>query len=146
MPALVLSLLNAALNLPLAHASLAQMTHIVPSIAGVAVHVCYGGAQGCIDVLQVSIALQKDGTVAIQTALDKALVQWPFLRDISLLSAITAVFVPATSPGGSTDTARAAAAAAAAGALDMTLLQPWLYYNILLLNSQLFVPVLDKVG
>ena len=84
--------------------------------------------------------------MAIQTALDKALVQWPFLRDTSLLSAITAVFVPAPSSGAGTDAARTAAVAAAAGALDMTLLQPWLYYNILLLNSQLFIPVLDKVS
>ena len=95
--------------------------------------------------LQISIALQKDGTVAVQTALDKALVQWPFLHDISLLSAVTSVFLPSASPGGHSDAAKSAARAAAAGALDMAMLQPWLYFNVLLLNSQLFVPVLDKV-
>ena len=83
--------------------------------------------------------------MAVQTALDKALVQWPFLHDTSLLSAITAVFMPSASPGGHPDAAKSAARAAAAGALDMALLQPWLYFNALLLNSQLFIPVLDKV-
>lgn len=104
-------------------------------------------------MLQVSLALQKDGTVAVQTALDKALVQWPFLHDISLVTAVCAVFVPGaalgTGPGRSAagkDAATSAAHAAAAGALDMTLLQPWLYNNVLLLNSQLFIPVLDKAG
>lgn len=96
-------------------------------------------------MLQVSIALQKDGTVAVQTALDKALVQWPFLHDTSLIAAVTAVFLPAGHVTAGTDAAKAAAQAAAAGALDMTLLQPWLYNNVLLLNSQLFIPVLDKV-
>ena len=95
--------------------------------------------------LQVAIALQKDGTVAVQTALDRALLQWPFLHDTSLISAVCAVFMPAASSGAMTDAAKQAAQAAAAGALDMTLLQPWLYNNVLLLNSQLFVPVLDKV-
>lgn len=89
------------------------------------------------------MALQKDGTVAVQTALDKALVQWPFLHDTSLVFATAAVFMPAASH--SQDTARSAAQAAAASALDATLLQPWLYNNVLLLNSQLFIPVLDKV-
>ena len=84
--------------------------------------------------------------MAVQTALDKALVQWPFLHDTSLIAAITAVFVPAGHLAAGTDTAKAAAQAAAAGALDMTLLQPWLYNNVLLLNSQLFIPVLDKVS
>ena len=98
---------------------------------------------GLISLLQVSMALQKDGTVAVQTALDKALVQWPFLHDTSLVAATAAVFMPAASH--SHDAARSAAQAAAASALDVTLLQPWLYNNVLLLNSQLFIPVLDKV-
>ena len=93
----------------------------------------------------MSIALQKDGTVAVQTALDRALVQWPFLHDTSLVAATAAVFMPAASHSIGQDAARSAAQAAAAGALDVTLLQPWLYNNVLLLNSQLFIPVLDKV-
>ena len=102
-------------------------------------------SHGLTSSLQVSIALQKDGTVAVQTALDKALVQWPFLHDTSLVAATAAVFMPAASHSLSQDAARSAAQAAAANALDVTLLQPWLYNNVLLLNSQLFIPVLDKV-
>ena len=83
--------------------------------------------------------------MAVQTALDRALVQWPFLHDTSLVAATAAVFVPTASHSLSHDAARSAAQAAAAGALDVTLLQPWLYNNVLLLNSQLFIPVLDKV-
>ena len=87
--------------------------------------------------MQVTLALQRDGTIAVQTALSRALVQWPFLHDTSIISAVCAVFIPTG--------ARSEVAAAAANALDMTLLQPWLYSNLLLLDSQLFVPVLDKV-
>jgi hypothetical protein len=81
---------------------------------------------------QLGLAVLADGTVAVQTALSQALVQWPFLHDTSFVSAITAVFIGAD--GG------------AARPLDMALLQPWLYNNVLLINSQLFVPVLEKVG
>ncbi len=84
----------------------------------------------------------KDGTVAIQAALAQAQLQWPFLHDISLVSAITSVFLPAAAaaPGGD-DFAAAAAAGAVARALQPG---PWLYFNLLLVNSALFTPVLDK--
>ena len=92
------------------------------------------------------LALLKDGTIAIQTALAQALVQWPFLHDTSLVSAVMAVFMPPPAPGAASDAAASAAVAAAADALDITLLLPWLYFNLLMTDSQLYVPVLDKVG
>ena len=93
--------------------------------------------------MQVTLALMKDGTVAIQAALAQAQLQWPFLHDVSLVSAITSVFLPAVAPApGSDEFAAAAAAGAAAHALQQP--GPWLYFNLLLVNSTLFVPVLDK--
>lgn len=94
--------------------------------------------------MQVALGLLKDGTVAIQTALAQAQIQWPFLHDTSLISAVTAIFVPATAAAeGREDLA--AATAAGIAALQAGPRLPWLYYNILLVNSALFVPVLDKV-
>lgn len=100
----------------------------------------------CCVAAQVMLALMKDGTIAIQAALAQALVQWPFLHDTSLLAAVMAVFMPPHAPGAGADAAASAAVAAAADALDITLLLPWLYFNLLMTDSQLYVPVLDKVG
>lgn len=94
----------------------------------------------------MALGLLKDGTVAIQAALAQAQLQWPFLHDVSLISAITSVFLPPSAPVPRGD---ADAAAAAAGTVASTLQadapQPWLYFNLLTVNSALFVPVLDKV-
>lgn len=89
--------------------------------------------------MQVALAVHADGAVAIQTAFSQALVQWPFLHDTSFVSAITAVFAPAAAASGTDGNM------AAAHSLDVALLHPWLYLNVLLVNSQLFIPVLDKV-
>ena len=94
----------------------------------------------------MALGLLKDGTVAIQAALAQAQLQWPFLHDISLVSAITSVFLPPSAPGPRGDAdAAAAAAGAVVSALQAGAPQPWLYFNLLTVNSALFVPVLDKV-
>jgi hypothetical protein len=94
-------------------------------------------------VAQVMLALLKDGTMAIQTTLARALLQWPFLHDTSLLAAVMAVFLPAqrSRSGGDTE----ASADGASSALDAAVQQPWLYFNVLVTDSQLYAPVLDKV-
>ncbi|BDA48870.1 hypothetical protein COCOBI_12-5530 [Coccomyxa sp. Obi] len=96
--------------------------------------------------LEVALGLLKGGTVAIQAALAQAQLQWPFLHDVSLVSAITSVFLPAPAPGQRGDADAAAAAGAVASALQAGPPQPWLYFNLLTVNSALFVPVLDKVA
>ena len=36
----------------------------------------------------------KDGTVAVEVAAERALVQWPFLSDISLINTLIKVIAP----------------------------------------------------
>ena len=86
----------------------------------------------------------QDGTIAIEANLSHALVQWPFLSDISLVWAAASVFQPEVPAGD--DPAAEAAADAVAQTLDKSVQQPWLYLNIVLRNSQLFLPVLDLVS
>lgn len=43
-------------------------------------------------LLQVAVAVMTDGTVAVEVASENALVQWPFLSDLTLIDAITKVF------------------------------------------------------
>lgn len=98
---------------------------------------------GCVS-LQATVAVMQDGTIAIEANLSHALVQWPFLSDISLVWAAASIFQPDASTGD--DPADKAAAQAVAETLDKSTQQPWLYLNIVLRNSQLFLPVLDLVG
>ena len=71
--------------------------------------------------------------------------QWPFLHDTSLLAAIMAVFLPRARAAARRRTRPRRGGRRGRGRLDVTLLQPWLYFNVLVTDSQLCVPVLDKV-
>lgn len=84
--------------------------------------------------MQVNMAMYTDGTMAVEVAVDNALVQWPFLADISFITVISAVFQlpPGEVPG--------AGVGAKAQAAEGT---PWMYFNVLVTNSQIFVPLLD---
>ena len=82
--------------------------------------------------------------MAIETSLCHTLVQWPFLTDISLIWALASIFQPEAPPAGG-DAAAEAAAEAVAQTLDKSVEKAWLYLNIVLQNSQLFLPVLDLV-
>ena len=63
-----------------------------PSCLGHVHHTLYGG--------QVTVAVMDDGTVAVEVAESQALLQWPYLSDISLITAVASVFVrPAVIPG-----------------------------------------------
>ena len=44
--------------------------------------------------LQATIALMKDGTIAIEVSTALTLIQWPFLTDISLAWAAASIFDP----------------------------------------------------
>ena len=94
--------------------------------------------------MQATIALMEDGTVAVEANLSHALLQWPFLSDISLIWAAASIFQPVPSSAG--DPAAQAVAEAAAQKLDKSIQQPWIYLNIVLRNSQIFLPVLDVVS
>ena len=98
----------------------------------------------CPSPMQATIALFTDGTVAVEVSLSLALIQWPFLTDISLAWAAASIFDPLSAEAG-TDPSTAAATTAAESILRNSELAPWLYFNCILRDSQLFVPVADPV-
>jgi hypothetical protein len=74
-----------------------------------------------------------DGTMAVEVQLAHALLQWPYLTDMSIVSAIVSVFVPTW--GGPSYT------------LEQILQlkrTPWLYFNLLIKDSQVGVFVLPS--
>ena len=74
---------------------------------------------------QVSYSMVVDGTMAVEVQLAHALLQWPYLTDMTMVSAIVSVFVP--SWGGP------------AWTLEQVLQlrrQSWLYFNLLIRDSQ----------
>ena len=98
-----------------------------------------------ISVSQATIALMKDGTVAVEVDVSLALLQWPFLSDISLGWAAASIFAPTPAQPGA-DPAAAAASAAMDAVLNSAEHVPWLYLNIILQDSQFFLPVADPVS
>ena len=66
-----------------------------------------------------------DGTMANEVSLSHTLLQWPYLTDLSLVSAIVAIFVPTwcSGPAHLIDTLITEAA-------------PWFYFNLLISESQ----------
>lgn len=95
--------------------------------------------------VQATIALMKDGTVAVEVSLSVALVQWPFLTDISLAWAAASIFDPGAAELGC-DPGSAAASKAFDSILKSPERAPWLYFNCILEASQLFVPVADPAS
>ena len=95
--------------------------------------------------LQATIGMLKDGTIAIELDVGLALLQWPFLTDISLVWAAASVF-DNTSGLGDEDPTTVAAGTAADAILRSTELSPWLYFNVVLRDSQIFLPVADPVS
>lgn len=96
--------------------------------------------------LQATIALLKDGTIAVEVNMSLALVQWPFLTDISLAWAAASIFDPGSAGSSGVDPAVAAASSALDSILTSPERAPWLYFNCILRDSQLFVPVADPVS
>ncbi len=79
----------------------------------------------------------KDGTIAVEVAVARALLQWPFLSDLSLVDALMSVFVP--------DTAVLEEMNGSPVLTQPASLQPWLYFNLYLTDSEFFLPILDMV-
>ena len=53
-------------------------------------------------LMQVTVAVMNDSTVAVELAALQALLQWPYLSDLSLINAMASIFQrPATQPGAS---------------------------------------------
>lgn len=92
--------------------------------------------------MQATIALMKDGTIAVEVSTSLTLLQWPFLTDISLAWAAASIFDPNLvdndAPEGMTPNELDAI-------LASTEASPWLYFNCILRDSQIFIPVADPV-
>ena len=101
------------------------------------------------------MAVLSDGTLAIQAAMAHVLAQWPFLLDMSLSTAIAAIFAPVQGAAlgerdvidtaGNCGLGPSVGLAAEVAALEEAMLKPWLYFNLIMTDSQLFLPVLDRV-
>ena len=76
-------------------------------------------------VRQVTFNMLAEGTMANEVSLSHTLLQWPYLTDMSLISAVVSIF----SPGWSTGPPQL---------LDTVILEeiPWFYFNLLISNSQ----------
>ncbi|GFR40086.1 hypothetical protein Agub_g634, partial [Astrephomene gubernaculifera] len=81
--------------------------------------------------VRISFAMLHDGTMANEIELCHTLAQWPYLTEMSLVSSIISIFLP--------NWGRPAAGPEAALRLAAT---PWFYFNLVLRESQLYVPVL----
>jgi hypothetical protein len=93
----------------------------------------YGRRRGAArPAFHVAYSHTSDGTVACQLYAASALVQWPFLTDASLASALAGVFRP--------DWGRPPPPLGQGLVLQRT---PWMYFNVVLRDSQLFVPALS---
>lgn len=80
----------------------------------------------------LAYALTADGTAACQLSACSALVQWPYLGDASLASSLASIFLP-----------HWGRPQPPLGQALMLRRWPWLYFNVLLRDSQLFVPALS---
>lgn len=97
-----------------------------------------GSASTSHDNLQVSFHMRADGTMACEVHLCHALLQWPYLTDMSLASAMVSIFQPTwcmTVP-------------TTIDSLPGKIFHdnggwPWLYFNLLITNSEVFVPVMS---
>lgn len=95
---------------------------------------------------QVDVAVIQDGTVAVEVAAGNALLQWPYLTDASLIMALISVFRSANEEAEDMIENAAAQSLLPPPPPDRAgLATAWLYVNIILTNSQIFVPVMDKV-
>ncbi len=89
----------------------------------------HDGEHNCV---RVSFAIMHDGTMANEVELCHTLVQWPYLTEMSLVSAIIAIFLPGWGQP-----------AAGPESLLRLATAPWFYFNLIFTNSQIYVPVLS---
>lgn len=74
---------------------------------------------------QVSVAMLADGTIMNEVDLCHTLVQWPYLSELSLVNAVSSIFLPSWCTGPFPLSAM----------LQLTR-WPWFYFNLVLRESQ----------
>jgi len=90
--------------------------------------------------LEVSVAILEDSTTAVEVGLSSALLQWPYFKDLSLIWSVANVF-KSVPPGEreqvNDDVPVVKESPPAPGPSS------WLYFNVILTETEIFVPVLD---
>lgn len=84
--------------------------------------------------LEVSVGILSDSTMAVEIALSGGLLQWPYFYDVSLMNTITGIFQPEN------DGSNHEIGDAENIQLDIT---SWMYINVVISNTEIFVPVID---
>ncbi|GLI64033.1 hypothetical protein VaNZ11_007171 [Volvox africanus] len=124
----VVTLLRSNLDLPTdesAHLTAGSTTSGEASGSGDCPH---DSQHNCV---RVSFAMLQDGTIANEIEMCHTLVQWPYLTETSLVSSIIAIFMPMWGHPLSGPEALLRLSAT-----------PWFYFNLLLRNSQVYLPLL----
>ena len=70
--------------------------------------------------------MQADGTMGVEAIFRHFLCRWPWLLDLGLAAAATAIFCPPAS---------------AAAPADLPQVQPWMYVNLIMESTQAVVPL-----
>lgn len=84
---------------------------------------------------QVSVAMLADGTIMNEVDLCHTLVQWPYLSEMSLVNAVSSIFLPSWCTGPFRLSSK----------LQLTR-WPWFYFNLILRESQVLPAASPSVG
>ena len=88
--------------------------------------------------LEASVGLLSDSTMAVEVALSGSLLQWPYFQDITLTSSIANIF----NLGSAQE--RALEDHPVQKENEEEDIYPWMYLNVLITDTELFVPVIDS--
>ena len=86
--------------------------------------------------LEAGVGILSDSTMAVEIALSGGLLQWPYFHDTSLISSIVNIFNTGTAEERENDDH-------VKKSEDMPDITPWMYINVLITDTELFVPVID---
>lgn len=81
--------------------------------------------------LETSVAILSDGTMAVEVALSGGILQWPYFYDSSLMKCIAGIFTHVDERQNN---------ACSDNQIDIT---AWLYINIVMSDTEVFVPIID---
>ena len=84
---------------------------------------------------EASVGILEDSTMAIELALSGALIQYPYFHDVSLVNGVVGIFRAEGSSEQHHD----------GDDLDgmFTDISPWMYLNVIITDTEIFVPVVD---
>jgi hypothetical protein len=86
--------------------------------------------------LEAGVGILSDSTMAVEIALSGGLLQWPYFHDISLVSSIVNIFNTGTAEERENDDH-------VKKSENVPDIMPWMYINVLITDTELFLPVID---